>query len=168
MVLSTTCDSPMGIITLASDGMALTGLWLSEHKRFGNPVGRAKEFETVDRPDLPIFDKAKAWLDRYFAGKRPSPSSLPLSPEGSDFRRKVLKLLTLIPYGRVTTYGALAKDMAESMKVPVMSARAIGGAVGRNPISIIIPCHRVVGAGGNLTGYGGGIHNKMRLLAQRG
>ena len=108
--------------------------------------------------------KAKKWLDRYFKGEKPQISELDLAPIGSDFAKNVWKLLCEIPYGEVTTYGEIAKKVAKIMNKTAMSAQAVGGAVGHNPISIIIPCHRVVGTNGSLTGYGGGIKNKVALL----
>lgn len=111
-----------------------------------------------------VFDRAQEWLERYFAGKKPSPEELPLHPEGTVFRQMVWRELLHIPYGQVTTYGSLAKAVARKMGRETMSAQAVGQAVGHNPISIIIPCHRVVGANGSLTGYAGGLDRKIRLL----
>ena len=111
-----------------------------------------------------IFDRAQEWLERYFAGEKPSPEELPLRPEGTVFRQMVWRELLHIPYGQVTTYGSLAKAVARKMGRETMSAQAVGQAVGHNPISIIIPCHRVVGANGSLTGYAGGLDRKIRLL----
>ncbi len=115
-----------------------------------------------------VLKKAEYWLNGYFNGKMPSPSELPLSPEGSAFSKKVWKMLCDIPYGSVVTYGDIAKKIAHERGIEKMSAQAVGGAVGRNPISIIIPCHRVVGTKGNLTGYGGGMKNKIWLLDHEG
>ncbi len=120
--------------------------------------------EIVEKNDMPIFDAAKRWLDRYFAGERPTISELPLAPRGSEFRQGVWDILCEIPYGEVITYGDIAKKMAVKMNKKRMSSQAVGGAVGHNPISIIIPCHRVVGSNGSLTGYGGGIGTKIKLL----
>ena len=111
-----------------------------------------------------IFDRTQEWLERYFAGGKPSPEELPLHPEGTVFRQMVWRELLHIPYGQVTTYGSLAKAVAREMGRETMSAQAVGQAVGHNPISIIIPCHRVVGANGSLTGYAGGLDRKIRLL----
>ena len=158
MHYSAICPSPVGPLTLASDGEALIGLWLEGQKYFGGTVGG----ELTRREDLPVFDAARAWLERYFSGEKPQPSELPLRPMGSPFRQQVWKLLQEIPYGQVTTYGALARELDEA------SPRAVGSAVGRNPISIIIPCHRVVGADGSLTGYAGGIAAKAKLLELEG
>ena len=164
MYYSTVCPSPLGTLTLGSDGESLVGLWLEGQKYFGGAVGA----ELVPRDDLPVFAAARQWLEQYFAGERPQPAALPLRPIGGEFRQRVWSLLCQIPYGQVTTYGALAKTLAEQLGRPSMSSQAVGGAVGHNPISIIIPCHRVVGAGGSLTGYAGGIAAKAALLAHEG
>ena len=156
-------QSPVGRLILASDGSSLTGLWLEGQKYFGGTLG---EHVRDDSPD--VFRAAKDWLDRYFAGKAPEISELPLLPAGGAFRQTVWKLLCRIPYGEVTTYGALAKMAAMEMGRTSFSAQAVGGAVGHNPISIVIPCHRVVGADGSLTGYAGGIEKKAWLLAHEG
>lgn len=156
-------DSPVGRLTLAGDGEQLAGLWLAGQKYFGGAVRQEL------RPGaLPVLEAAKEWLDRYFAGDRPGVSELPLAPVGSAFRQDVWRLLCEIPYGETTTYGALAKELAGSMRRERMSAQAVGGAVGHNPISIIIPCHRVVGANGSLTGYAGGVAVKRKLLEIEG
>lgn len=156
--------SPMGPLMIASDGDALIGLWLEGQKYFAATV---KE-EMTEKDGLPVFNNTKSWLDKYFAGEKPAPSDLPLAPAGSAFRQEVWKLLCEIPYGEVTTYGQLAKEMAKKLNKPGMSAQAVGGAVGHNPISIIIPCHRVVGSSGSLTGYAGGIEKKIQLLELEG
>jgi methylated-DNA-[protein]-cysteine S-methyltransferase len=124
--------------------------------------------DMVRMDDLPVFAAARDWLDRYFAGQRPQPSELPLSPEGSSFRKAVWEILCAIPYGEVTTYGRIASLMAAQMNKASMSCQAVGGAVAHNPIAIIIPCHRVVGTDGSLTGYAGGIDRKARLLEHEG
>ena len=153
------CDSPVGRLLLASDGTALTGLWLEGQKHYAAGVmGNAVHGES-----LPVFTQAKRWLDDYFAGNAPDPSALPLAPNGSEFRRRIWNLLSEIPYGEVTTYGQLAKEY-EARFGQKTAARAVGGAVGHNPISIIIPCHRVIGGNGALTGYAGGIEAKKLLL----
>ena len=165
MYQTTTYASPVGELTLASDGTALTGLWLEGQKHFGGTSG---EELAPGQPDLPAFQAARAWLDRYFSGKKPLPSELPLAPSGGEFRKLVWELLCEIPYGEVTTYGALAKKAAAKLGRSSMSSQAIGGAVGHNPISIIIPCHRVVGSNGSLTGYAGGLDVKRALLKLEG
>lgn len=165
--------SPLGKIFMASDGEALVGLWLEGQKYFLQTMG-----PDAQEADLPIFRQTAAWLDAYFAGKRPQSGNgteapalpeLPrLAPRGSEFRQRVWKLLLEIPYGEVTTYGALAKRLAVESGRKTMSAQAVGGAVGHNPISILIPCHRVVGSDGSLTGYAGGIEKKEALLRLEG
>lgn len=156
--------SPLGPLTLASDGESLIGLWMDGQKYFASTVKDAM----AAGDDLPVLETARGWLDRYFAGEKPAVSELPLAPAGSAFRQEVWKMLCEIPYGETTTYGQLAKRMAKLLDKPGMSAQAVGGAVGHNPISIIIPCHRVVGSNGSLTGYAGGIDKKIRLLELEG
>lgn len=164
MYYSTTYSSPVGILTLASDGDNLVGLWIAGQKYHGG--GTPGEMVAVD--NLPIFSATKKWLDRYFAGARPDISELPLAPIGGEFRRRVWDILCAVPYGAVITYGDIARKMAAAINKPMMSAQAVGGAVARNPISIIIPCHRVVGVNGSLTGYAAGIPTKVRLLRHEG
>lgn len=164
MYYRTGYDSPVGPLMLASDGTSLTGLWMEGQKYFGGAIRE----ELVQRDDLPVFAMTRTWLERYFARERPDPSELPLAPRGGEFRQAVWELLCQIPYGELTTYGHLAKEMAARLGRVSMSAQAVGGAVGHNPISIIIPCHRVVGSGGSLTGYAGGIAAKLRLLEHEG
>ena len=154
VMYKTTYKSPLGELILASDGENLTGLWIKGQKYFGGE-GLAK------KDDLAVFDKTKKWLDSYFAGKKPKISDIPLAPAGSDFRKSVLDILCDIPYGETVTYGSIAKKLGSC-------AQAVGGAVGHNPISIIIPCHRVVGTNGSLTGYAGGIDKKIELLKLEG
>ena len=156
----TTLPSPVGTLTLAADGTALTGLWLEGQKYFGAGLP-----DTVQEKDLSVFREAEAWLKAYFA-KAPLPALPPLAPQGSSFRQAVWRLLLEIPYGTVTTYGALARTLRD--RGISAAAQAVGGAVGHNPISIIIPCHRVVGSGGSLTGYAGGIDKKIWLLTHEG
>lgn len=160
MHYTTNYTSPVGQLTLASDGDNLTGLWLAGQKYFCAAVDGHAQTEN----NLSIFNAAKEWLDGYFAGENPALSKLSLAPAGGDFRREVWKLLREIPYGTVTTYGEIAKKIALKMRKKSMSAQAVGGAVGHNPISIIIPCHRVIGGNGSLTGYAGGVHIKQKLL----
>ena len=146
--------SPLGRILLASDGEALVGLWFEGQKHFG--AGLAGE--GAEEP-LPVFDQAVRWLDRYFSGREPD-FTPPLRPRGTAFQKAVWRRLLDIPYGHTVPYG----EIAASLGLPPGAARAVGGAVGRNPISLMIPCHRVVGANGSLTGYAGGIERKKRLL----
>jgi methylated-DNA-[protein]-cysteine S-methyltransferase len=157
-------DSPLGRLTLASDGTSITGLWIEGQKYHGTDGHRSPE--RGENP--PVLAAATQWLDRYFAGERPAISELSLAPAGSPFRQDVWKLLREIPYGEVTTYGELARQMAKSLGKKKMASQAVGGAVGHNPISIIVPCHRVVGSNGSLTGYAGGIDIKVRLLEYEG
>ena len=156
-------SSPIGEMTMASDGIHLTGLWFDGQKYFGSTLDKEREELPEHRAgeDIPVFGQTKKWLDAYFAGERPM-SRPPLAPKGSAFRRQVWELLLAIPYGKTRTYGDLAKAM--SGEKTGMSAQAVGGAVGHNPISIIIPCHRVLGSGGQLTGYAGGLDKKEYLL----
>lgn len=164
MVFTTQCPSPVGQLTLSSDGEHLTGLWLSGQKYFGATL--PKETKITDA--LRVFEQTEDWLRRYFAGERPTPDELPLAPQGSAFRHAVWQTLTAIPYGQTITYGDIARKMAALNGRTSMSAQAVGGAVGHNPISIIIPCHRVVGATGSLTGYAGGLDAKIKLLTLEG
>ncbi|AWI09409.1 methylated-DNA--[protein]-cysteine S-methyltransferase [Ereboglobus luteus] len=164
MTCSTLHESPLGPLLLASDGKNITGLWMSGQKYFAATAGQNMR----EAPELPVFKTAQKWLDRYFKGQKPEISELPLAPEGGEFRQAVWKILREIPYGETITYGEIAKKMARRMGRPGMSSQAVGGAVGHNPISIIIPCHRVVGANGSLTGYAGGIDKKIKLLELEG
>lgn len=160
MIYRTDYESPLGRVTLASDGESIVGLWLEGQKYFGDTVNGKMHRE--DR--LAIFAKTRDWLDRYFRGEKPAIAEILLAPAGNRFRQEVWKILCDIPYGEVMTYGAIARMIAERLGREKMSAQAVGGAVGHNPVSIIIPCHRVVGANGSLTGYAGGIRTKIRLL----
>lgn len=152
-------DSPLGGILLAADEVGLTGLWFDGAKYFAAGLDPAYRAEAA-----PALLQAKRWLDIYFNGQEPD-FTPPLHPCGSAFRQEVWALLRQIPYGQTTTYGALAARLAAERGLAKMSAQAVGGAVGHNPISLIIPCHRVVGTDGSLTGYAGGIDKKARLLA---
>ena len=151
-------DSPLGGILLAADEIGLTGLWFDGQKYFARGLSNERIAQ-----ETPILTEAKRWLDIYFAGKEPD-FTPPLHPIGSAFRRSVWEILLQIPYGQTTTYGEIARQLAEKQGLARMSAQAVGGAVGHNEISIIIPCHRVVGTNGSLTGYAGGIDKKVRLL----
>ena len=164
MYYSTTCPSPVGTLTLACSEKHLIGLWIAGQKYYGKTLTG----EIMARDDFSVFDQTRAWLDSYFAGQKPSISELPLAPIGGAFRQEVWNILREIPYGKVLTYGSIAKMMAKKTGKATMSAQAVGGAVGHNPISIIIPCHRVVGANGSLTGYAGGIGAKVKLLELEG
>ena len=156
-------DSPIGKLTIAAADDKIVGLWRLGQKYYGGGILK----NAVEREDT-VLKAARQWLDAYFGGRKPVIAELPLSPAGSLFRREVWRLLCQIPYGKVVTYGELAEQMAKIRNLPRMSAQAVGGAVGHNPISIIIPCHRVVGSNGSLTGYAGGIAAKSALLAIEG
>lgn len=166
MYYSTTYSSPVGMLTLAcdDDGSNLVGLWMEGQKYHGGTIPE----EMSEKDDMPAFCTTKKWLDRYFAGENPAISELPLAPIGGTFRQDVWGVLCEIPYGKVITYGDIAKKMAVKMNKESMSSQAVGGAVGHNPISIIIPCHRVVGSNGSLTGYAGGVGKKVKLLELEG
>ena len=153
----TTLPSPLGLLTLASDGTALTGLWVANQKYF-TPSLTA---DAKTAPNLPVFRETELWLRSYFSGAELPPLP-PLSPAGSPFRQAVWNLLLKIPIGETTTYGALA-NMLRNAGISA-APQAVGGAVGHNPILILIPCHRVVGADGSLTGYAGGLTAKQVLL----
>ena len=151
-------DSPLGGILLAADDVGLTGLWFDGQTYFARGLSNERIAQ-----ETPILAEAKRWLDIYFTGKEPD-FTPPLHPIGSAFRRSVWEILLQIPYGQTTTYGEIARQLAKKQGLDRMSAQAVGGAVGHNEISIIIPCHRVVGADGSLTGYAGGIGKKEKLL----
>ena len=158
MVYTWHYDSPLGGITLASDGDALAGLWLDGQHIFADSLEKEREEKL-----LPVFEDTCRWLDIYFSGRDPG-FTPKLNVRTTDFRKRVLEILLTIPYGKTMTYGEIAAQIAREKGLEQMSAQAVGGAVGHNPISLIIPCHRVVGAGGSLTGYAGGIDKKARLL----
>lgn len=164
MLYSMYYDSPIGRLLLAEKEGALAGLWIEGQKYF--PDALCEDME--ERTDSAILNQTKEWLDRYFKGEKPSIHELSLAPAGSAFRQEVWKLLCEIPYGEVTTYGEISQKIARSRGLDRMSAQAVGGAVSHNPISIIIPCHRVVGTNGSLTGYAGGLPRKIRLLTLEG
>ena len=144
---------------MASDGKALTGLWFDGQKYFGNGLGK-----DVRKEYLPVFDQTVQWLDIYFSGKAPG-FTPPLDMKTTPFRKEVWEILLTIPFGRTMTYGEIANRIARQNGLSRMSAQAVGGAVGHNAISLIVPCHRVVGANGSLTGYAGGIEKKVKLLS---
>ncbi len=164
MVYTSHYDSPIGALLLAERDGKLVGLWMEGQKYF---LGSLQE-ESQERESSPVLRQAGLWLDRYFAGERPAISELPLAPVGSEFRKEVWQVLCEIPYGETTTYGEIARTLAARRGLDRMSAQAVGGAVGHNPISIIIPCHRVVGSNGSLTGYAGGLQKKIKLLTHEG
>lgn len=152
MMYSTNYSSPIGEMLIASDGEAICGVWFYGQRHFPSLDNAIKN------DDLAIFQCVKEWFNDYFSGLNPK-INFKLKPQGSRFRCKVWKILTQIPYGETLTYGEIARKIS-----PTMSAQAVGGAVGRNPISILIPCHRVLGSDGKLTGYAGGIDKKLKLL----
>lgn len=164
MYYGTHYPSPVGDIFLAGDDRNIIGLWIGEQKYMNLTMPEG----IVESADHPVLLRGILWLDDYFAGRKPEISKLPLAPIGGAFRQCVWDILMEIPYGELTTYGEIAKEAARRMGKARMSAQAVGGAVGHNPISIIIPCHRVVGANGSLTGYAGGIEKKLFLLKHEG
>ena len=151
-------ESPLGRITLSGEGDALTGLWFDGQEHFAGTLSRehAEGF-------LPVFREAERWLDLYFTGQDPG-FRPKLLLRGTLFRKAVWEILLTVPYGETVTYGQIADRLARQRQISRMSARAVGGAVSRNPISLIVPCHRVIGADGSLTGYAGGTERKRRLL----
>ena len=160
--------SPLGGMTMASDGKALTGLWFDGQKYFADTLSG-----TYSERDLSVFDETDHWLDIYFSGRQPDFIPTYRMDGLTPFRKMVSDIMCEIPFGQTVTYGGIAKRIEEthqgvSLRQKKMSAQAVGGAVGWNPICIIVPCHRVVGANGNLTGYGGGMHNKIALLKHEG
>ncbi len=164
MYYSAKYQFPIGALTLVCDENNLVGIWMDGQKYHGDTL-----LENVaEKADSPILKAAKNWLDKYFAGKNPNISELPLAPIGGEFRQDVWRILCEIPYGKVITYSDIAKKMAKKRNKERMSSQAVGGAVGHNPLSIIIPCHRVVGSNGSLTGYAGGIDKKIKLLEHEG
>lgn len=158
MMYSCHYNSPFGRITIASDGEALTGLWFDGQKYFPHKLA-----EESTEAELPVFTQTCKWLDIYFSGKEPH-FTPPIGIQTTPFRKAVYDILLTIPYGQTMTYGEIANIIAKQRGVERMSAQAVGGAVGHNPISLIIPCHRVVGSDGSLTGYAGGLEKKTELL----
>ncbi len=158
MQYTTFYESPIGRMLLAADDTGLTGLWFEGQKYFARCLDRESE-----EKELPVFAEAKRWLDIYFSGKEPD-FTPPLHFIGTDFQKEVWEILCAIPYGQTMTYGAIADQLAKKRGLSRMSAQAVGGAVGHNNLSIIVPCHRVVGSDGSLTGYAGGIERKTFLL----
>lgn len=158
MIYTSKYTSPLGGILLAADEVGLRGLWFDGQKYFARDLPD----ERTER-ETPVLSEVKRWLDLYFGGQEPD-FLPPLHPVGTPFRQAVWEILLRIPYGKTVTYGEISKQLAEKMGLERMSAQAVGGAVGHNEISIIIPCHRVVGSNGSLTGYAGGIDRKIKLL----
>ena len=164
MIYISHVPSSLGTLTLAERNGRLAGLWMEGQKYF---PGSLRE-ETRENGASPLLRRTEEWLKRYFAGEKPSAGELPLDLAGSAFRREVWEILCGIPWGEVVTYGEIARQMAARRGLERMSAQAVGGAVGHNPISIIVPCHRVVGTNGSLTGYAGGLQKKVWLLTHEG
>lgn len=160
-------QAPGGALTLVSDGEHLTGLWFVRQNYQENVPERAGNTLKREEESLPVFRETERWLDIYFGGGKPD-FTPPLLLSGTPFRMAVWEILKTVPYGRTVTYGEIARRLAEERGLSKMSAQAVGGAVGHNPIGIIVPCHRVVGAEGNLTGFGGGMDWKIRLLSLEG
>lgn len=160
MIYTSNYKSPIGNLLIASKENKLVGLWIENQKYY---LSNFKD-KIIETENLEILVKTKKWLDRYFKGEKPDISELEINPIGSEFRKSVWEILKNIPYGEVITYNDIAKELAKQKGIKKMSAQAVGGAVGHNPISIIIPCHRVVGSNGSLTGYAGGIKKKIYLL----
>ncbi len=165
MQYTSTFISAMGKILLACDDTGLTGLWFEGAKYYGQTSGQL--FEKKNNNSHPIFQDTRYWLDLYFSGKEPD-FIPPLHLLGSSFRINVWQILLTIPYGKTTTYGEIARTLAERKGLSQMSAQAVGGAIAHNPISLIIPCHRVIGKNNHLTGYAGGLDKKAKLLALEG
>jgi methylated-DNA-[protein]-cysteine S-methyltransferase len=172
MIYTCTVDTPLGAMTAAAENGALTGLWFTGQKYYPAAGG------WTPKPDYPAFAALRNWLAVYFSGRAPprwkdrrlpgAGPGLRLNPQGTAFQNEVWEILLAIPYGELSTYGEIAKQMAAARDLPSMSAQAVGGAVGHNPISILIPCHRVVGSSGKLTGYAGGLEKKSALLRLEG
>lgn len=156
-----TRTSPLGMLTIGEESGSVVGLWLEGQKYF-------PDLSTAVLAETPVLKQANAWLDRYFAGQQPSPAELPLAPKGTAFQHEVWQILLHIPYGQTLSYAAIARLLSQHRGICRMSAQAVGGAVGHNPISILIPCHRVLGSNGSLTGYAGGLARKQWLLNHEG
>lgn len=166
--------SPVGILTLTSDGDSLTGVWFEGQASYDAMISYLGcdisdlRFAAGKTAAAAFFAKVCGWLDRYFAGEKPDPFEIPVKVRGTDFRLAVWSELRKLPYGKTISYGDIAKAVAERLGKIRMSAQAVGGAVGHNPVSIIIPCHRVIGADGSMTGFGGGVDKKIWLLKHEG
>lgn len=162
MKYTTSYQTPLGQILLAADETGLTGLWFEGAKHYAAGLDPKHE-----EKELPVFETTRKWLDLYFAGQQPD-FLPPIHMVGSPFRVRIWEILLQIPYGQTMTYGELAGVITKEKGIERMSAQAVGGAVAHNPISIIVPCHRMVGADGSLTGYAGGIPKKIELLKLEG
>ena len=155
-----TVESPLGSLLIAASDTGITGLWMEGQRYYASTLCK----ESVYKPDHPLIAQTIKWLHSYFLGEKPDRSALSLAPEGTDFQKEVWEILDKIPYGTTRTYSEIASQIAETRGISSMSSQAVGNAIGKNPISILIPCHRVVGKNGSLTGYAGGIHRKEKLL----
>jgi methylated-DNA-[protein]-cysteine S-methyltransferase len=162
MTFTCAINTPLGMMSAAAEDGALTGLWFVGQKYYP-----PKAEEWITKSDYPVFKALNRWLDSYFAGNNPS-RNFRLAAGGTDFQKAVWEILLTIPYGQLTTYGGIAKRLAAARGLPAMSAQAVGGAVGHNPVSLLIPCHRVIGSAGGLTGYAAGIDKKKALLQLEG
>ena len=156
-------ESPLGAMTMAGDGEYLAGLWFDGQKYDRSTISD----DAVLRPHLPVFTQTAQWLDTYFGGTDPG-FTPPIRVEGSDFKKMVTSIMLSIPFGATSTYARIAAEVARRMGRKQMSAQAVGGAVGRNPIVLIVPCHRVLASDGSLRGYAGGVDRKERLLEMEG
>ena len=164
MYYKSTYQSPLGQITIVSDEQTIKGLWFADQKHFGSQY----DLQTMTVAETPVIMQVKNWLDAYFAGENPILDPTILAPEATPYRQQILNALMNVPYGQTTSYKELADKVASNTPGKRGSARAAGGAVGHNPISILIPCHRIVATNGALTGYAGGIDRKIALLALEG
>ena len=152
-------QSPIGRILILTDATALLGLWLEGQKYYG----AGYDLEQVKQEETEVSQRVSAWLDAYFKGENPRTDEIPLAPQVTEFRSKVLTVLQKIPYGETATYSDILREL-QAEYGEIGSARAVGGAIGHNPISLLIPCHRIVGSDGKLTGYAGGLDKKAYLL----
>lgn len=164
MLIQNNYVSPMGKLIILADDHTIKGVWFHDQKYLGADY----DLQAIPKGENKAILEVKDWLQRYFAGENPKVNLEMLAPEVTDFRRKVLEILVQIPYGQTTTYKAIAEQVAQLEGKERSSARAVGGAVGHNPISLLIPCHRVLGSKGELTGYAGGIERKIALLRLEG
>ncbi len=164
MIYTDTYASPLGNITLTATENTLTGLWFENEEYYSRIFAK---MEVCHRRDFPVLTQTGEWLDIYFRGENPG-FAPPMKLEGTPFRQAVWEILKTIPYGKTMSYGEIASIIAAQRGIPRMSAQAVGGAVGHNPISIIVPCHRVIGTDGSLTGYAGGLDRKTALLKLEG
>ena len=167
MINTCNIDTPLGVATITAENDKLTGFWFVGQKYFASNADKTDMRGWTENYDYPVFKAVRKWIADYFAGKNPV-CGFELNPRGTGFQKNIWELLLQIPYGQVVTYGELAGRYAKKMGIERMSAQAVGGAVGHNPISLLIPCHRVVGSNGSLTGYAGGIEKKSMLLALEG